>query len=39
LIISSGDEKILGSHRREITVVACDLRGSPRFRRRLPPRT
>ena len=31
LIISSGDEKILESHRREITVVACDLRGFTAF--------
>jgi class 3 adenylate cyclase len=26
LIVSSGDEKLLESHRREITVVCCDLR-------------
>jgi class 3 adenylate cyclase len=31
LIISSGDEKILESHRREITLVACDLRGFTAF--------
>ena len=31
LIISSGDEKTLESHRREITVVACDLRGFTAF--------
>src|SRR5205814_9888804 len=27
LIVSQGDEKILESHRREIVVVFCDLRG------------
>jgi class 3 adenylate cyclase len=31
LIISSGDEKLLESHRREITVVFCDLRGFTAF--------
>lgn len=31
LIISSGDEKLLQSHRREITVVFCDLRGFTAF--------
>lgn len=31
LIISSGDEKLLESHRREITVVFCDLRGFTTF--------
>ena len=31
LIVSSGDEKILDSHRREITVVFCDLRGFTAF--------
>jgi class 3 adenylate cyclase len=30
-LISSGDESILESHRREITVVFCDLRGFTRF--------
>ena len=30
-IVSSGDEKILESHRREITVVFCDLRGFTAF--------
>lgn len=30
LIISSGAEETLESHRREITVLFCDLRGSPR---------
>ena len=39
LIVSTGEEKVLESHRREITVVFCDLRGSrnsprPRSRRR-----
>ena len=29
LIVSQGDEKILESHRREIVVVFCDLRGYP----------
>jgi adenylate cyclase len=31
LIVSSGGEKILESHRREITVVFCDLRGFMAF--------
>jgi class 3 adenylate cyclase len=31
LIVSSGDEKLLESHRREITVVFCDLRGFTTF--------
>src|SRR5438067_3454392 len=31
LIISQGDEKILESHRREIVVVFCDLRGYTAF--------
>jgi class 3 adenylate cyclase/CheY-like chemotaxis protein len=31
LIVSSGDERILESHRREITVVFCDLRGFTAF--------
>jgi class 3 adenylate cyclase len=31
LIISSGDERALDSHRREITVVFCDLRGFTAF--------
>jgi adenylate cyclase len=31
LIVSSGGEKILESHRREITVVFCDLRGFAAF--------
>src|SRR5204863_7608310 len=31
LIVSEGDEKILESHRREIVVVFCDLRGYTAF--------
>ena len=31
LILSSGDEKILESHRRDIAVLFCDLRGYTRF--------
>ncbi len=31
LIVSSGDEALLASHRREITVVFCDLRGFTAF--------
>jgi len=31
LIVSQGDEKILESHRREIVVVSCDLRGYTAF--------
>ena len=31
LILSSGDERLLDSHRREITVVFCDLRGFTAF--------
>ena len=31
LIVSSGDEAVLASHRREITVVFCDLRGFTAF--------
>jgi class 3 adenylate cyclase/CheY-like chemotaxis protein len=31
LIVSSGDESMLDSHRREITVVFCDLRGFTSF--------
>ena len=31
LIVSSGEEKVLESHRREITVVFCDLRGFTQF--------
>jgi adenylate cyclase len=30
-IISSGDERVLESHRREVTVVFCDLRGFTAF--------
>jgi len=31
LIVSSGDESLLDSHRREVTVVFCDLRGFTAF--------
>ncbi len=31
LIVSTGEEKVLESHRREITVVFCDLRGFTQF--------
>lgn len=31
LVINSGDDSILGSHRREIVVVFCDLRGFTAF--------
>ena len=31
LIVSQGDEQILESHRREIVVVFCDLRGYTAF--------
>jgi class 3 adenylate cyclase len=31
LVVSSGDERLLESHRREITVVFCDLRGFTAF--------
>src|SRR5258708_38107650 len=31
VIISSGNERVLESHRREITVVSCDLRGFTAF--------
>jgi adenylate cyclase len=31
LVVSSGDEHVLDSHRREITVVFCDLRGFTAF--------
>src|SRR5947207_15734664 len=31
MIVSQGDEKILESHRREIVVVFCDLRGYTAF--------
>ena len=31
LIVSAGDQRLLESHRREITVVFCDLRGFTAF--------
>jgi len=31
MIVSSGDESLLNSHRREVTVVFCDLRGFTAF--------
>jgi adenylate cyclase len=31
LILSSGDERVLDSHRRDVTVVFCDLRGFTAF--------
>jgi len=31
LVLSSGDEKVLESHRRDVTVVFCDLRGFTAF--------
>jgi adenylate cyclase len=31
LILSSGDDRVLDSHRREVTVVFCDLRGFTSF--------
>jgi class 3 adenylate cyclase len=31
LVLSSGGERLLESHRREITVLSCDLRGFTRF--------
>jgi len=37
LIVSSGDEKLLESHRREITVVFCDLRGFTAFSETVEP--
>ncbi len=37
LILSSGDEKFLESHRREITVVFCDLRGFTAFAETVEP--
>ena len=39
LVVSSGDDSILESHRREITVVFCDLAASPRSPRRSSRRT
>jgi class 3 adenylate cyclase/putative methionine-R-sulfoxide reductase with GAF domain len=37
LIIAQGDEKILESHRREIVVVFCDMRGFTAFAERAEP--
>jgi class 3 adenylate cyclase len=37
LIVSSGDESFLESHRREITVVFCDLRGFTAFAETVEP--
>jgi adenylate cyclase len=37
LIVSSGDEALLASHRREITVLFCDLRGFTAFGERAEP--
>jgi adenylate cyclase len=37
LIVSQGDEKILESHRREIVVVFCDLRGYTAFTETVEP--
>src|SRR4051794_33157352 len=37
LIVSSGDESFLHSHRREITVVFCDLRGFTSFAESVEP--
>jgi adenylate cyclase len=37
LIVSSGNEAVLGSHRREITAVFCDLRGFTAFGEQVEP--
>jgi class 3 adenylate cyclase/CheY-like chemotaxis protein len=37
LIVSSGSERLLESHRREITVASCDLRGFTAFAERTEP--
>ena len=37
LVVSSGDESLLESHRREIATVFCDLRGFTRFARIVEP--
>ena len=31
LILSSGDDRVLDSHRRDVTIVFCDLRGFTAF--------
>ena len=38
LILSSGDDSVLDSHRRDVTVVFCDLRGFPPFPKRPRPK-
>jgi len=37
LVVSSGEDKLLESHRRDITVVFCDLRGFTAFAERAEP--
>jgi adenylate cyclase len=37
LVVSSGDAKLLESHRRDVTVVFCDLRGFTAFAERAEP--
>jgi class 3 adenylate cyclase len=37
LVVSSGDDKLLQSHRRDITVVFCDLRGFTAFAEKAEP--
>jgi adenylate cyclase len=37
LVLSSGDDSVLNSHRREITVVFCDLRGFTSFAETVEP--
>ncbi len=36
-LVSSGDESVLASHRREVTVVVCDLRGFTAFAESVAP--
>ena len=38
LVVSAGDQRLLESHRREITVVFCDLRGFTAFAETPSPR-